>query len=159
MKKLLFPVLTFMSIFFAISIHAQSASKSDFYGQSFDVTKAISFDEMIKNLGDKKDMEVTVKAKVNSVCQAKGCWMNVSSESKDGEEEVFVKFKDYAFFMPLTLAGGNIIMKGKIFKEETSVEELRHYAEDAKKSEEEIAAIKDPITELKFLATGVKILK
>ena len=45
MKKILFPVLTFMCVVFTISLHAQNASKSDFYGQSFDVTKAISFDE------------------------------------------------------------------------------------------------------------------
>ena len=41
----------------------------------------------------------------------------------------------------------------------TSVEDLRHYAEDEGKSEEEIMAITEPVEELKFMATGVEIVK
>ena len=46
-------------------------------------------------------------------------------------------------------------MNGKAFKEVTTVEELRHYAEDEGKSEEEIAAITEPVEEYKFVADGV----
>jgi hypothetical protein len=38
------------------------------------------------------------------------------------------------------------------------VEELKHLAEDAGKSKEEIEAITEPKEELKFLATGVLLL-
>jgi hypothetical protein len=50
-------------------------------------------------------------------------------------------------------------MQGKAFKEVTSVDELRHYAEDAGDSKEEIAKITEPKTELKFEATGVVLKK
>ena len=72
--------------------------------------------------------------------------------------EVFVKFKDYEFFMPLDLAGGTVIAKGFVSKELTTVEELRHYAEDEGKSKEEIAAITEPKEEYKMMASGVVIL-
>ena len=51
--------------------------------------------------------------------------------------------------------GQDVIMQGKAFKEITPIEELRHYAEDAGKSEEEIAAITQPKEEYKFMASGV----
>ena len=100
---------------------------------------------------------VKVEGKVESVCQAKGCWMNIVSEDPD-KEVMFVKFKDYGFFMPKDIAGRTVIMRGSAFKEETSVDELRHLAEDAGKSKEEIEAITEPVVELKFMADGV-ILK
>ena len=49
-------------------------------------------------------------------------------------------------------------MEGWAFREVTSVDELRHYAEDAGKSQEEIEAIQEPKDELKFLASGVFVM-
>jgi hypothetical protein len=43
--------------------------------------------------------------------------------------------------------------------ETTSVEVLRHYAEDAKKSPEEIAAITQPKREVSFEASGVLVVE
>ena len=90
--------------------------------------------------------------KVNEVCQSKGCWMKVDLE--DGNQ-VMVKFKDYGFFMPKDIAGKEVIINGKAFVNEVPVEEQRHYAEDAGKSEEEIAAITEPKTTFSFEADGV----
>jgi len=50
-------------------------------------------------------------------------------------------------------------MEGHAFKETTPVEELRHYAEDAGKPQEEIEAITEPKEEVKFLASGVLLLE
>lgn len=92
-----------------------------------------------------------MKGKIQEVCSAKGCWMTLDM---DGENEVMVKFKDYDFFMPLN-AKGNVVINGKAYVSETSVDELRHYAEDAGKSEEEIAAITEPKRTFSFEADGV----
>lgn len=95
---------------------------------------------------------VKFASKINEVCSKKGCWMKVPvSES----EEVMVRFKDYGFFMPLDSNGKEVIVEGKAFIKETSVEELQHYAEDAGKSKEEIAKITEPKKELAFVANGV----
>ena len=46
------------------------------------------------------------------------------------EKDLMVRFKDYGFFMPLD-AKGDVIINGFATISETSVDELRHYAEDA----------------------------
>lgn len=129
-----------------------------YYGEKITADGAISYEELLKQMDGKEEVaNVKVKGKVESVCQAKGCWMNIVPTSGTGEE-MFVKFKDYGFFMPFDLAGSEVIMRGRAFVEETSVEELQHYAEDEGKSQEEIAKITEPITELKFMADGVIVL-
>lgn len=93
-------------------------------------------------------------AKVDEVCQAKGCWMKLDLE--DGKQ-VMVKFKDYGFFMPKDIAGKEVIINGKAFVNEMPVDEQQHYAEDAGKSAEEIAAITTPKKTYSFEADGVLI--
>ena len=107
--------------------------------------------EVYKNLkvGDTVSLKMTTK--VNEVCQSKGCWMRLDL----GNEEVMVKFKDYGFFMPKNIAGKEVIVNGKAFVSEVSVEEQRHYAEDAGKPEDEIAAITEVEKTLSFEADGV----
>ncbi len=90
--------------------------------------------------------------KVDEVCQSKGCWMKISLD--DGEQ-VMVKFKDYAFFMPKDIAGTEVVLNGKAFVNELPVDELRHYAEDAGKSADEIAAITESKKTFTFEANGV----
>lgn len=92
--------------------------------------------------------------KVEEVCQAKGCWMKVDLENG---EQVMVKFKDYAFFMPKDLAGKEVVLNGKAFVNEVPVDEQRHYAEDGGATPEEIAAITAPKKTFSFEADGVLI--
>ncbi|WP_283637032.1 DUF4920 domain-containing protein [Aquaticitalea lipolytica] len=92
--------------------------------------------------------------KVEEVCQSKGCWMKVDLENG---EQVMVKFKDYAFFMPKDLAGKEVVLNGKAFVNEVPVDEQRHYAEDGGATPEEIAAITAPKKTFSFEADGVLI--
>jgi recombinational DNA repair ATPase RecF len=72
-------------------------------------------------------------------------------------QKMRVKFKDYAFFVPKNAAGKTAIIEGVAFKETIDVATLRHYAEDAGKSKEEIAKITQPREEINFEAKGVII--
>ena len=92
--------------------------------------------------------------KVEEVCQSKGCWMKVDLENG---EQVMVKLKDYAFFMPKDLAGKEVVLNGKAFVNEVPVDEQRHYAEDGGATPEEIAAITAPKKTFSFEADGVLI--
>lgn len=94
---------------------------------------------------------------INEVCTKKGCWMKLPAG--DTEETIMVRFKDYGFFMPLDSKGKDVIVEGKAFVKEVSVDELKHYAEDAGKSAEEIAKITEPKLELAFEANGVLMKK
>ena len=61
--------------------------------------------------------------------------------------------------MPLDSKDREVIVEGKAFVKITPVEELKHYAEDAGKSLEEIAKITEPKTEFAFEADGVLMKK
>lgn len=126
------------------------------FGEEIDAEGVVSYNELLTKLEGNDSLAVKVRAKVTDVCQAKGCWMNVLAD--DGQPEMFVKFKDYGFFVPKDIAGQEVIMEGYAYREFTPVDELRHYAEDEGKSAEEIAAITEPVEELKFMASGVLVL-
>ncbi len=105
-------------------------------------------------VGDTVSVKTT--AKVVEVCQSKGCWMTLTL---DNGQEAMVKFKDYAFFMPKDISGKDVILNGKAYVNEVPVDEQRHYAEDAGKSKEDIAAITMPKKTFSFEADGVLIKK
>lgn len=131
---------------------AKQTADNGYFGEKFKVKKAMDVDALAAKMASNDSLTVQVKGVVESVCQKKGCWMNLTTE--DGNE-IFVKFKDYGFFMPLDLMGNEVVMNGHAFKNVTPVDELRHYAEDEGLSPEEIAKITEPKEELQFLATGV----
>jgi hypothetical protein len=112
---------------------------------------AMQMSENYKNLKVGDTLNTKVTAAINEVCSKKGCWMKLDLGNN---EEMMVRFKDYGFFMPLN-AEGEVIVNGKAYVTETSVDELRHYAEDAGKSKEEIEAITEPKRTLAFEADGV----
>ena len=98
--------------------------------------------------------QLNITGEIIDVCPKKGCWMNVKVDT----DTVFVKFKDYGFFVPKSgIEGKQVLMSGKIFKDTISVERLRHYAEDAKKSIDEIEKINTPEYKINMIATGVAI--
>ncbi len=124
-----------------------------YFGEKISMDNALAFDEFLTKMEGQDSMQVKVEGIVESVCKKKGCWANI--QSADGEKELFVKFKDYAFFLPLDCEGQKVVLDGVAFREVTPVDELRHYAEDEGASAEEIAAITEPKEELKFMASGV----
>ena len=128
-------------------------------GQDFSAETILSLSQMDQKYSALKagdTLDVSFRGEVASVCQSKGCWMTMQLE--DGQE-VMVKFKDYAFFVPKNISGKEVILDGKAYVTEVSVEEQRHYAEDAGSSAAQIAAISKPALTLSFLADGVKIRK
>ncbi|WP_411768317.1 DUF4920 domain-containing protein [Winogradskyella sp. A3E31] len=127
-------------------------------GKSITDDDAISTRRMLDHysamkVGDTVNAKMT--GKITEVCAKKGCWMTLDMGNG---ETARVTFKDYGFFMPLD-ASGEVVINGKAFVSETSVEDLKHYAEDAGKSEEEIAAITVPQKTYGFEADGVLLKK
>lgn len=95
---------------------------------------------------------VAIAGTITEVCLIKGCWMNV--KDADGTE-MFVQFENYGFFVPMNAAGRQVKAHGRAVKQEWSVEELRHFAEDAHKSAAEIAAINQPKVRVTFMADSI----
>jgi hypothetical protein len=127
------------------------------FGAKISTDKALTKEQMLQKYRSLKPGDTVVvkfRSKVKEVCQKKGCWMAMELP---GGKESFVKFKDYAFFVPLNSAESEAIVSGKAFVSETSVSQLKHYAKDGGQSEAEIAKITEPKIEYKFMADGVLI--
>jgi len=127
----------------------------EMYGDEITEEGAVSIDEMLAMLDGNDSLNVKVVTTVEEVCQKKGCWMDVTLSNG---ESMQVNFKDYGFFVPKDCAGKTAIMEGVVKHETLSVEWLKHKAEDAGASEDEIAAITEPQEKYQFTASGV-ILK
>jgi tRNA A37 threonylcarbamoyladenosine modification protein TsaB len=134
---------------------AGDAKKGDVYGEKFESGKVISTENLQKNLTEGKTVEGQVKGKVVEVCANKGCWIKLQLADKS---IATVKMKDYSFFVPTALTGKTIAINGKVEKTTTSVKELQHLAEDAKKTPEEIEAINTPKEEIKITANSIKVV-
>lgn len=143
-----------------ISAQAQeerkSATPGQTYGEKINVKGAVPAAELPDMIAASKDKKVQAKitAKVMDVCPKKGCWMNLYVNDST---TAFVKMKDYGFFVPMDMIGKTVVLEGEAYEKITSVNELRHYAEDAKKPQSEIDAITEPQKSIRFTATGIKV--
>jgi hypothetical protein len=135
----------------ALAAVAQNAKTSS-YGESITAEKAINVQRLPGMVKEGDTLKVKVEGVVKSVCQKKGCWMKMDMGN---DQTMMVHFKDYAFFVPKDCNGKRLVMEGIAFIDVTPVEQLRHYAEDAGKSKEEISAITEAEKELTFEASGV----
>ncbi|WP_442787654.1 DUF4920 domain-containing protein [Flavobacterium suncheonense] len=129
------------------------------FGDSITDTEALTSAEMMakfKEMKEEDTLNVKFKSKINGVCQKKGCWMTMDLGE---EKEAFVKFKDYAFFVPMNAANQDAVISGKAFVSVESVEEQKHYAKDAGKSQAAIDSITEPKITYSFMADGVLISK
>lgn len=125
------------------------------FGEAITDEDAITAQTMSEKYAAMKEGDttlVTLRATVNEVCQAKGCWMKLDFPNG---QEAMVKFKDYGFFVPKDISGKEVVIRGNAFVEEMSIEEQKHYAEDEGKSQEEIKAITQPKKTYSFIADGV----
>ncbi|GAB3692551.1 hypothetical protein GCM10027592_11610 [Spirosoma flavus] len=150
MKKFLI-----FSLFIAISWSA-SAQESSYHGKKITESGAIPATQLASKMGDKEKMNTKVEGTVESVCKVKGCWMNV--KTGDGQT-MRVMFKDYAFFVPKDIEGKTVVVEGLAETTTTPVAKLRHFAEDAGKSKEEIEKITEPEKAITFMADGVIVKK
>lgn len=127
------------------------------FGETITEEGAITYEELLAKMATTDSIPAKVIGAVGAVCQAKGCWMDMVSNSEENGP-MRVSFKDYGFFMPKDISGRKVIMDGYAYRSVTTVEELRHYAEDEGLPKEEIEKITEPVEEIKFLASGVILL-
>lgn len=146
--------LKYLSIIFLISISFSVISQNKFGGKVKYKKAAIAAKQLVEKMAEKPEMVARVTGTVTDVCQVKGCWMKVAL---DNGKIMRISFKDYGFFMPKDIAGKTVVFEGIAKKTETTVAELKHYAEDAGKSKEEIEKITAPLKEITFVANGVYI--
>ena len=157
MKKLFLLTIVVLTTFLAkAQPPAGDANIGDTYGAKVSPDGAMAINEAAAKLGENKAIQTKVKAKVLEVCPKKGCWVKLAVNDST---TAFVKMKDYAFLVPTAAVGKTVVIDGELKSKIVSVAELRHYAEDAKKSAEEIAAITKPQNEWRVTATGITVVE
>ncbi len=147
----------------ALSTSAQEAIPEAVKGQQYgagvsdkNMFNVYTPDQIIEELESKENLEnVVIRAKVTGVCEKRGCWLDLENTQN---KRVFVKMKDYAFFLPMSILGKTVLIDGEVHKNIISVKELRHYAEDAKNSKKEIKKIKKAKTEYRVISNGIKVI-
>ena len=126
------------------------------YGTGFDLLNVVSMDYLIEKVENSPDsVQLKVKGKIIDVCSKKGCWMTIELPNK---QELMIRFKDYGFFVPID-SSGEVIINGLAYINNTSVDELRHYAKDAGASINDIESIVEPKITYNFEAEGVLLAK
>ena len=153
-------LLSIAALFIATLVVAQPpelpTTPGTTYGADVKVAGATPVAELPNLLKDSQPQTVKIKGTVTDVCPKMGCWLSLEMPDKS---TVFVKMKDYGFFVPTDLKGKTVVMDAEARVLKTSVEELRHYAEDARKSQQEIDAIKAPKEEIRLTASGITVVK
>jgi hypothetical protein len=158
MNKLFF---AFAMILVSASSYAQppagDANPGDVYGAKVKAKGAKDLVEIVNQIENGSTLEDTkIRAKITDVCPNKGCWLKL--ELPDGKQAT-VKMKDYGFFVPLAAKGKTVVIEGQASIKTVSVKELKHFAEDAKKSQAEIDAITQPKKEVNILAKGIVVVQ
>lgn len=155
--KYLFTLLVALTTMVVVNAQdAESAKPGVTYGKySEEGMKPVSVNDIEKKMTDNK-FDGKIQGKVVEVCQAMGCWAKVQ---KDDGSTVMIKVKDHEFAMPKDIVGRTVVVEGKAELKETSVAMLKHYAEDAGKSKDEVEKIKEPKKELIMTIKGVKVVE
>lgn len=156
-------ILSMAFLVFACATEGTSEEKEETvemasYGPvEVDIEKAISVEDMIKDFESKTgETEYTFEGELTEVCSKAGCWVNINK----GDGETFmVRFKDHFTIPTDTEIGKTAYFHGLLYRDTVTVDLLRHFAEDAGKSQEEIEAITEPKFELGFEADGITFKK
>jgi hypothetical protein len=121
-----------------------------YYGSFFDLTNAISGEQLHSLMDSSHDCQAVIFGKVADVCKKEGCWLNLDCGGNS-----ILQVSLHKFHVPKDCEGRMAYISGRAFLDTTSVEKLRDFAEDAGKSASEIDAINKPKVEMVFEARGV----
>jgi len=149
--KLSFIVLLFISM---SSFCQKTVDDLNYFGKKIDL-KGIEDYKLNKNkLLNNPNKNIKIEGKITSTCPEKGCWMKVNIN----KDTLLVRFKDYGFFVPkMGSEDKSVVVNGKISIDTLSINQLKHFAEDAGMTMAEISLITKPKITISFLADGVII--
>jgi Domain of unknown function (DUF4920) len=155
MKKLIMLVPAVMlGLFLMAQPPEGDANPGMTFGEKVTADGAITTADLNAKLQSTKTVDVKVQGRVKEVCKAEGCWLKMETENGT----IMIKMKDHKFLVPLSMNGKTIVAEGTASLKETSVDMLKHYAEDAGKTKAEIDAIKEPKKEITMQAKGILVI-
>ncbi len=133
----------------------EQQENADKFGEGITLNKAVTMPEVLNNPESYDGQEIVVESTIKTVCQARGCWMEVES----GILPMRISFKNDSFFIPKDAARRKVKMQGVLKVKEVSEEVARNYLKDAGRSDEEIGKINGAQRLLTMVASGLVIYK
>ncbi len=126
------------------------------YGGTFSITEdPIPLSEALTKAADSEG-PYKISAKVNKVCQKKGCWMTLHDDNT--KMPIRVKMKDYAFFVPKNATDLPTVAEGTLKKVTVPQDVAQHYADDeAENTGKPAKKIDGPQESYEFTASAVQI--
>jgi hypothetical protein len=124
----------------------------ELYGAELNLRDPTPLAELIAHPERFSNAQVLLHGELVDVCQRKGCWTIL----RDGDSQVRVRFKDYAFFVPKDSRGMEAFVEGVATVSVLSQDEARHY--ESERSGGDPEKIVGPRREVGFEASGVRIL-
>lgn len=148
---------TVLGVFlFACSNETKAPVLVHYGSEEVDTLEAMSTQQMIYDFKNNVAPPTTFYGELTEVCATAGCWINVKNPAGS---DFRVRFKDHFTIPKNTPIGTKVWLHGFSYSDTISVELQKHFAEDEKKSQAEIDAIKEPIIEMNFEADGIVFLK
>lgn len=105
---------------------------------------------------------VRVEGTIAEMCKMMGCWLTLRDTDAETGETVRVRVPtdeegEYVYTFPTDLGMIDAIVEGTVSVDTMGVDELRHYAEDEGRSQEEIDAITEPQPTVVLTAHGALV--
>ena len=102
---------------------------------------------------------VRVEGQVAEVCKAMGCWLTLQNPTATPIRVQVPRDEAgaYVFTFPKDLGMVDAIIEGTVTVDTLGVDELRHYAQDEGRSQEEIDAITEPQPTVQLVARGALV--
>jgi len=105
---------------------------------------------------------VRVEGTIAEMCKMMGCWLTLRDADAEAGETVRVRVPTdssgtYVYTFPTDLGMIDAVVEGTVSVDTMSVDELRHYAEDEGRPQEEIDAITEPKPTVVLTAHGALV--
>lgn len=139
-------VLLLIFFLFACAQNNQQAEVQKFGGE-ITLNEMVSLDQVMQEPDKYLGSEVKVSGTVTDVCEKKGCWIKL----KDGDNEITVRFKDYAFFVPTDVVNAQVTVQGII-----EVAQNDHIMQEANKHSADSTASAE--VQYAFTANAVELI-
>ncbi|CAI8370436.1 MAG: Uncharacterised protein [Owenweeksia sp. TMED14] len=151
-------VTSLVSVFVSCSsgpLSSNLATSFDYYGDTVLLSDTVALANLLLEIESGSDSVYgTFSAPITSICQKKGCWMDLDLGNR---QNATVRFMDYGFFVPMNVVGERAIVCGSITIDTLNVDWLRHKAHDAGDNDSVIALITEDEVSYSIIATGVAL--
>lgn len=141
-------------VFFSVQLMAAPLQ----FGGSVDKTLITSISEVQANPAQFLGKTITVQGEIVSVCQKKGCWMQLAVASS---QQLKIKVRDGDMVFPLSARGKQALAMGQLVKTELDLASSREQlAAQAKASGEnfDVTTVTKPLVSWQLVPTAVEIL-